>query len=65
MIQIAVCDDEANIRAYLVSLVKGQGIECEITEYASVEEYLSADREHELIFLDIEMADGRLMGAAL
>ena len=63
MIQIAVCDDEANIRSYLVSLVKEQGTECEITEYASVKEYLSADREHELIFLDIEMSDGLADGS--
>lgn len=63
MIQIAICDDEANIRAYLVSLVKEQDIECEIAEYASVEKYLSADRKHELIFLDIEMADGSADGS--
>ena len=57
MINIAICDDEPNIRAYLFSLVKKQDTECEITEYASVDEYLSADREHDLLFLDIEMQD--------
>ena len=55
MINIAICDDEPNIRAYLSSLVKKQNIECEITEYESSEEYLSADRGHDLLFLDIEM----------
>ena len=35
-IKIAVCDDEKNIRSYLVSLIKKQGGECGITEYASV-----------------------------
>ena len=57
MIKIAICDDEPNIRAYLSSLVKKQNTECEITEYASADEYLSADKEHDLLFLDIEMQD--------
>ena len=54
-IKIAVCDDEKNIRSYLVSLIKKQGGECSITEYASAGEYLSDGREHDLVFLDIEM----------
>ena len=57
MIKIAICDDEPNIRIYLSSLVKKQNLECEITEYASADEYLSADKEHDLLFLDIEMED--------
>lgn len=56
MINIAICDDEPNIRSYLSSLVKKQNMECEITEYASADEYLSADREYDLLFLDIEMS---------
>lgn len=55
MIKIAICDDEKNIRAYISSLVGKQNIECEITEYASPDEYLSAKKEYELLFLDIEM----------
>ena len=57
MINIAICDDEPNIRAYLSSLVKKQNAECEITEYASADEYLSSGKEHDLLFLDIEMQD--------
>ena len=57
MINIAICDDEPNIRAYLSSLVKKQNMECEIAEYASADEYLSADRAHDLLFLDIGMQD--------
>ena len=53
---IAICDDEPNIRAYLSSFVKKQNMECEITEYVSADEYLFADREHDLLFLDIELA---------
>ena len=54
-IKIAVCDDEKNIRSYLVSLIKKQGRECNITEYNSAYEYLSDGKEHDIIFLDIEM----------
>lgn len=55
MIHIAVCDDEKNIRTYLSSLIKKQNVECEIREYASADEYLSDQKEYELLFLDIEM----------
>ena len=55
-IKIAVCDDEKNIRSYLVSLIKKQGGDCGITEYASVNAYLSNGKEHDIIFLDIEMS---------
>lgn len=54
-VKIAVCDDEKNIRAYLVSLIKKQDKECSIMEYASADEYLSDGREYDLLFLDIEM----------
>ena len=54
-IKIAVCDDEKNIRSYLVSLIEKQGGECSITEYASADAYLLDGKEHDLIFLDIEM----------
>ncbi len=49
-IKIAVCDDEKNIRSYLVSLIKKQGGECGITEYASADAYLSDGKEHDIIF---------------
>ena len=64
---IAVCDDEKNIRSYLVSLIEKQGGECSITEYASADAYLSGDKEHDLVFLDIEMggSDAGLDGMGL
>ena len=55
MIKIAICDDEKNIRSYLTSLISEQSTECEITEYASADEYLSSGMEHDLLFLDIEL----------
>ena len=59
MIDIAVCDDEKNIRTYICSLIRKQGTACQITEYASADAYLSAGAAHDLLFLDIEMkSDG-------
>ncbi len=59
MIDVAVCDDEKNIRAYICNLIQKQGTECRITEYASADEYLSAGVAHNLLFLDIEIkSDG-------
>ncbi|MCM1305444.1 MAG: LytTR family DNA-binding domain-containing protein [Lachnospiraceae bacterium] len=55
MVKIAVCDDEKNIRDYLVSLIRKQGIECSIAEYASANEYLADGKEHDMVFLDIEL----------
>lgn len=55
MIKIAICDDEKNIRSYLTSLIREQNTDCEITEYASADEYLSSSMEHDLLFLDIEL----------
>ena len=56
-VKIAVCDDEKNIRSYLVSLIRKQDTPCSIMEYASADEYLADGREHDLVFLDIEMGD--------
>lgn len=55
MMKIAVCDDEKNIRAYLSALVRKQGIECEVTEYASPGDYFSSGAEYDILFLDIEL----------
>ncbi len=54
-IKIAVCDDEQYIRSYLISLIRKQNYETEITEYASAVAYLSDTAEYDLLFLDIEM----------
>lgn len=63
-VKIAVCDDEKNIRSYLVSLIRKQDTPCSIMEYASADEYLADGREHDLIFLDIEMKGSDGMGLA-
>ena len=56
MIKIAICDDEANIRVYLSSLIQAQDCPCEIVEYASAGDCLADYRELDLLFLDIELA---------
>ena len=67
MIKIAICDDEANIRAYLSSLIQAQDCPCEIVEYASAGDCLADNREIDLLFLDIELTTDRsgLDGMAL
>ena len=65
MIKIAICDDEANIRAYLTSLIRAQSCPCEIVEYASAGDCLADYREIDLLFLDIELAPDRPDSMAL
>ena len=67
MIKIAICDDEANIRAYLSSLIGAQSCPCEIVEYASAGDCLADTQEIDLLFLDIELNTDRsgLDGMAL
>ena len=65
MIKIAICDDEANIRAYLSSLIGAQSCPCEIVEYASAGDCLADHREIDLLFLDIELAPSGLDGMEL
>ncbi len=56
MIKIAICDDEANIRAYLSSLIQAQDCPCEIVEYASAGDCLADTQKIDLLFWDIELA---------
>ena len=67
MIKIAICDDEANIRAYLISLIRAQSCPCEIVEYASAGDCLADTQEIDHLFLDIELNTDRsgLDGMAL
>ena len=56
MIKIAICDDEANIRTYLSSLIRTQPRPCEIVEYASADDCFADQRQIDLLFLDVELA---------
>ena len=55
MIRIAICDDEAPIRAYLTSLIRAQDCPCEVVEYASAGDCLADNRGIDLLFLDVEL----------
>ena len=66
---IAVCDDEENIRIYIKKLIGMQDVDCRIMEFSSGEELLrfweQEDREEiELLFLDISMEGTDGMEAA-
>ena len=65
MIKIAICDDEANTRAYLSSLIGAQSCPCEIVEYASAGDCLVDIKEIDLIFLGIELSSDQPDGMAL
>lgn len=65
MIRAAICDDEAETRAYLASLIRAQNCSCEIAEYASAGDCLADHREIDLLFLDIELDASGLDGMAL
>ena len=65
MIKIAICDDDANIRAYLSSLIQAQSCPCEVVEYASASACLADCLGIDLLFLDIELGPGWADGMAL
>ncbi len=57
---IAVCDDEENIRIYIKKLIEAQDADCQIMEFSSAGELLQfwqqEDREQiDILFLDISM----------
>lgn len=65
IIKIAICDDEANVRADLAALVRAQGRSCEIVEYASADACLADGQKIDLLFLDIALAPSGPDGVAL
>ena len=65
MIKIAICDDEANTRAYISSLIHAQPCPYKIVEYTSTGDCPQNIKEIDLLFLDIELAPDRPDGIAL
>ena len=53
--EIAVCDDEAIIREQITQFVKKSVPDSRIETYATGEELLAADKNFDLVFLDIQM----------
>lgn len=61
-IDIAICDDEENIRIYIRKLIQKQETFCKITEFSSGKELLEFQdetnaEEIDILFLDISMGD--------
>lgn len=59
---IAICDDEENIRIYIRKLIQKQETFCKITEFSSGKELLefqdeTTAEEIDILFLDISMGD--------
>ena len=54
--QIAICDDEKNIRELIGNKVKTQFPEVEIDFYSSGDELLLSDKPMDILFLDIQMS---------
>ena len=54
--QIAICDDEKNIRELICDKVKTQFPEAEIDFYSSGDELLLSDKPMDILFLDIQMS---------
>ncbi|MDY4112111.1 MAG: LytTR family DNA-binding domain-containing protein [Roseburia sp.] len=64
-LNIAICDDEENVRIYIQKLIQKQNVSCEITEFLSGEELLQIQNREDakpidILFLDIsaEGTDG-------
>lgn len=53
--KIAICDDEQIFIDDVITKLKGQSEQCEISEYTSGEELLNSPLDFNIIFLDIEM----------
>lgn len=59
---IAICDDEENVRVYIRKLIQKQSVSCKITEFSAGNELLQfqnhANAESiDILFLDISMED--------
>ena len=56
--RIAICDDEAHIRAQIGGLIAETDTNAQTIEYASVNELASAGEQYDIYFLDIQFPDG-------
>lgn len=55
MYQIAVCDDDIQMRRFLRSSIEESGIDCAIAEFSNGAELLRNYQGYEILFLDIDM----------
>ncbi len=57
MIRIAICDDEKVYCKHIYSLIHQKYQDIEINIFHSGKEFLSADNEYDIIFMDIDLKD--------
>ncbi len=55
MYQIAVCDDDIQMRRFLYSAIEGARIACTIDEFSNGTELLTNYQKYDILFLDIDM----------
>jgi|GEM_PF-4290471 len=55
MINVAICDDDKNIREYIKKIIEVQKIECKILEYESGNGLIETNEKLDIVFLDIKM----------
>lgn len=55
MYRIAVCDDDARMRAFIKKAVEKAQIPCRIEEYEDGRRLVSSYKEYDILFLDIDM----------
>lgn len=55
MINVAICDDDKNIREYIKKIIEVQKIECKILEYESGNGLIEINEKLDIVFLDIKM----------
>lgn len=55
MYQIAICDDEVQMRRFLRAALEEAGIVCGVDEFSNGAELLRNYREYDILFLDIDM----------
>lgn len=55
MYQIAVCDDDIQMRRFLRSAVEEAGIACTVEEFSNGAALLKSYQEYDILFLDIDM----------
>ena len=58
MIEIAICDDKKIVRERIADLINKQGADCRIDDFGTGNELLTAGKQFDMIFLDIQM-EGR------
>lgn len=55
MYQIAVCDDDMEMRGFLRRTVEGSWISCTVEEFSDGMDLLRQDTQYDILFLDIDM----------